>query len=38
MISLLQTGVQTGVISAAGAVLTIGGLLLTAAWYRYLVR
>ncbi len=38
MLSLLATNVQPGVISAAGAVITIGGLLLTFVWLQYLYR
>ncbi len=38
MYQLLQAGVQTGIINLAGAVLTVGGLALTAAWLLYLYR
>jgi len=38
MIQFLQAGVQPGVISAAGALVTLGGLALTFGWLAYLYR
>jgi len=38
MLSLLATGVQPAVISAAGAFVTLGGLALTFGWMAYLYR
>lgn len=38
MYVLLQEGVQTGVINAAGVAVGLAGLLLVAAWWAYLVR
>jgi hypothetical protein len=38
MYTLLQEGVQTGIINASGAVITLGGLALVAAWVYYLGR
>ncbi len=38
MYVILQEGVQTGVVDAAGYVITLGGLALTAAWLAYLTR
>lgn len=35
---VLQSGVQTGIINASGAVITLGGLFLTLLWMRYLYR
>ncbi len=35
---LLQSSVQTGVINASGAAITLGGLLLTFLWLNYLYR
>jgi len=38
MLSLLATGVQPGVINAAGAFVSLGGLALTFGWLGYLYR
>ena len=38
MLSLLQAGVQPAVISAAGALVTLGGFALTVGWLAYLYR
>ncbi len=38
MFVLLQEGVNAGVISAAGWIVGLGGLLLTAVWLLYLYR
>jgi hypothetical protein len=38
MVTLLSSHVQPGVINAAGAALTLGGLLLTFIWLQYLYR
>lgn len=35
---VLQPGVQPGIINASGAVITLGGLLLTFFWLNYLYR
>jgi hypothetical protein len=36
--SASEVSVQTGVIDGVGWLLTLGGILLTALWLRYLVR
>jgi hypothetical protein len=38
MFVLLESHVNAGVINAAGLILTLGGILLTALWWRYLYR
>jgi hypothetical protein len=38
MVPVLASGVQAGVINGSGAVVTVGGLLLTAFWLLYLYR
>ena len=38
MLQSVATGVQPGVINAAGAVVTLGGLALTLGWLAYLYR
>jgi hypothetical protein len=35
---VLQSGVQAGIINASGAVITLGGLLLTFLWLNHLYR
>ncbi len=38
LLSTAGGGVSTGIVNAAGAVLGIGGILLTALWLHYLYR
>lgn len=36
--ALLQEGVQTGIVDAAGWIIGLGGIVLTALWLFYLTR
>jgi len=38
MLALLASEVQGGIINSAGAIITLGGLALTAFWLQYLYR